>query len=558
MEDKEKILSDYIDQLNAERKPKEHENIVGSPELEELFDTVRLIRSLKEPAFPNSDYANKLPSAVKRRLSHKTLIVKPRRPWFMGAAAVAAVFIIVVMLNAMLPFGRTNIVYAMEQAFQEIQAYHGFMEIVEINGEGSEFTQVKVEVWADKEGSYYVKALEGAQKGLITVNNSQKKWQLRPEEKEVYVFSAFPDPYRFTFELGKEVEDVKNALEAKVVGEEIIAGRKASILEVVPKGGAAYRIWVDKETNLPLQKESAMQNGLQYRVTYTKMDLREDIPAELIAYNLPSGFKEINTKPEQIVTNLVEAQEIVEFVPRVPENIPPEYHEDSITVETNTKTVKLNYVTKDQSKRVVLLQNKSINGFKPASTAMIGKIGNSTAEIQSPIQEGIGILGGGGPYAGVTDISAIRWQQDGFEYAVAGNVSLEEMVVFIKGLTDGTVEIPSDGEKASMKPQIEVPMDFEIEENEQKSVDGGHSPWKLDPAFVAQVFVSLKISPEGIQGEYPIKEEALKVIQNTGKETIVEISGDNTPIRRVYLKRLIRQDATGIWTVVGYDPVDER
>jgi hypothetical protein len=37
-----------------------------------------------------------------------------------------------------------------------------------------------------------------------------------------------------------------------------------------------------------------------------------------------------------------------------------------------------------------------------------------------------------------------------------------------------------------------------------KRVDSGHTPWKLDPAFVAQVFVSLQISPEGIQGEYPV------------------------------------------------------
>ncbi|AUI35654.1 hypothetical protein CWI35_03175 [[Bacillus] caldolyticus] len=38
------------------------------------------------------------------------------------------------------------------------------------------------------------------------------------------------------------------------------------------------------------------------------------------------------------------------------------------------------------------------------------------------------------------------------------------------------------------------------------------------------------------------------------KEAIVEVDAHNTPIKRVYLKRLIRQDATGIWTVVGYDP----
>ncbi len=112
-------------------------------------------------------------------------------------------------------------------------------------------------------------------------------------------------------------------------------------------------------------------------------------------------------------------------------------------------------------------------------------------------------------------------------------------------------------EKVMFMPEIEVPINLGIEENDQKSVDAGHSPWKLDPAFVAQVFVSLQISPKGITGDYPIKYEDLNVIYNTGVEAIVEVTGDKTPTRKVYLKRLVRQDPTGIWTVVGYDPVDD-
>jgi len=104
------------------------------------------------------------------------------------------------------------------------------------------------------------------------------------------------------------------------------------------------------------------------------------------------------------------------------------------------------------------------------------------------------------------------------------------------------------------KPKVEVSVDLNLEKAAQKSVDAGHSPWKLDPAFVAQVFVNLKISPNGIQGDYIIKYEAFKVVERNIKEAVVEVSGDKTPIRKVYLKRLVRQDNTGIWTVVGYDP----
>lgn len=39
---------------------------------------------------------------------------------------------------------------------------------------------------------------------------------------------------------------------------------------------------------------------------------------------------------------------------------------------------------------------------------------------------------------------------------------------------------------------------------------------------------------------------------STGTDAIIQIS--EGPVKTVYVKRLIRQDQSGIWTVVGYDP----
>jgi len=49
-------------------------------------------------------------------------------------------------------------------------------------------------------------------------------------------------------------------------------------------------------------------------------------------------------------------------------------------------------------------------------------------------------------------------------------------------------------------------------------VDAGHSPWNWILFYVAQVFVSLKISPEGIEGEYPVSYEDMEVVKNNGIE----------------------------------------
>jgi len=52
----------------------------------------------------------------------------------------------------------------------------------------------------------------------------------------------------------------------------------------------------------------------------------------------------------------------------------------------------------------------STDEFKPASTAVLGKVGGNTAEIQSPVQDSPGVLEGG-MYSGMADIRSIPMRQ---------------------------------------------------------------------------------------------------------------------------------------------------
>jgi outer membrane lipoprotein-sorting protein len=550
--EKENKLSSYIDSLNSERKPKEHGNR-ETDDIEEILETVRQVRSLKKTSLPDNKFSERLNEKLNEGMLKEKSSRKYKKRWFYGMASAAAAALLIITFNITGPLRQPNMVYAMEQAYNGVKAYHGILEVMETNAEGKTNVQSKLEVWADKEGHYYVKGLEGAQKDLITVNDGEKKWQINNIKKEVDKFAAFPDPYRFTFEIGNEIENVKNAVSTKAIGEENVSGRAASIVEVTPKGGSPYKLWIDKATKMPLQKQSAMEFSLQYKVLYTNISFKEAVPKELLNFSIPQGYKELNTNTELVVNNLEEAKALIGFSPKEIANIPSSYIKTSTAVFNNNKSVKTNYASSDNKKKVSILQKKAVEELKPTLMAILGSINNSTAEVQSPIEAEAGVLQGGGTYAGVTGLSSVRWQQEGFEYAVVGNVPLEELTQFIKGLTNGNVQLFSS-EQSISKPQVEVKYDLNVEEADQKSVDAGHSPWKLDPIFVSQVFVSLKISPEGITGDYPIKYEKLKIVKNNGKEAVVEVNSAKSPVKRVYLKRLIRQDNTGIWTVVGYDP----
>lgn len=143
----------------------------------------------------------------------------------------------------------------------------------------------------------------------------------------------------------------------------------------------------------------------------------------------------------------------------------------------------------------------------------------------------------------------------------ASDSNISTSLKAVESAKTGTDAAPIDdgqskqaGAALEFKPKVTVPYDLKTEEAAQKSVDEGHSPWRLDPLFVAQVFVSLMISPGGITGDYPIKYEDLKVIFNKDGKAVIKVNSSNSPVSRVYLRQLVKQDPTGIWTVVGYDP----
>jgi hypothetical protein len=60
------------------------------------------------------------------------------------------------------------------------------------------------------------------------------------------------------------------------------------------------------------------------------------------------------------------------------------------------------------------------------------------------------------------------------------------------------------------------------------------------------------IPPKGWFGTPKIPYTSFNLVANNGAEAVVAVADGQ--IRQVYLKRLVRQDETGAWSVVGYDP----
>jgi len=348
--------------------------------------------------------------------------------------------------------------------------------------------------------------------GTFTVKQRGKKWQIREQSREVAILPLLPDPTRDDFDLSSEAKRARSYPHT-VVGSEIIAGRTTAKLKISPPGGLEYYIWVDEKTNLPVQLQTPMENALQTTYTFVSFEPNIQINPGIFTYQIPAGYQVIENNPGQWVTTVEEASKISKFQPLLPDETPIRIlaFEDRIVLEYGETTV---------------MESIAAGALEPVPNSALGTAADSLLEVWW---------------------ERLRWQQDGIEIQVEGPERLTLARQIAKDLV-----LPDESDDLASQAQVEVPVDMEIVQANQQQVDRGSSPWQLDPVQAAFTFANLQVSPQGIDGEPVLPIADFELIKNSGAESIVAV--DSGPVKQVYLKRLIRQDETGIWTVVGYDP----
>ena len=192
--DIEEKLSDYIDALNNEEESEILESD-NDPELDKLMATVRLVRTLREPAMPEEGYPQRLAQAVAAKVIQEKQVgfeqgvksTQKASKRFLPMAALAASLLIVVLANYLGLF-KQDVVYAMEKAVAQLSNYHGILEIRSKNAAGEEWMVSQVEIWSEDD-KYAIKTVDGT----TIINNGQQKWQISHEKKEVAMLPLLPD-----------------------------------------------------------------------------------------------------------------------------------------------------------------------------------------------------------------------------------------------------------------------------------------------------------------------------------------------------------------------------
>lgn len=530
----EDLLDDFINGINLEHQPKQS----TEAEVSELQALALRIKG-QNPEEPGEEFLTSLkqkleqvrgdqnPNALTRppdspkKITAKTtsnqvdgstikiMKTSPNKsnrrilnPW----TGLVASFLIFLLLLSPWSGSNQNIVLAMEESVKQLQNYHGILEKVSINEAGERQVLTRTEIWSH--GEKYATKI---QDGFLTINNGETRWSVNPSAKEIFLLPPYLDPH--DFDLQKEAAKALR-YPHQILGEETIAGRAATQIEIQPPGGLPYSLWIDQETHLPIQLQTAIQKSIQTTYTYVSLETNTTLSDEIFAYNPPQEYKIIDNNPDKRIATLAEALKVSGITPVALSEIPQRLF------ASNNRLV---FDFED----TVVIQEKATTAFVLNPVATLGQAADGPLEILP---------------------NSLRWQQDGLEIKVQGERA-EELAKQISSTLNLT---PQSGQTTPDQDIVSVEINMEIVKNNQQQVDSGSSPWQLDPIQVAFTFVALKISPEGINGEPPLDFNALKLTENDGKKAVIQVS--EGPVEIVYLERLIRQDETGIWTVTGYTP----
>lgn len=329
-QEREEILSNYMDALNEEKKP-DYKDIFGiEDEDEELLDilqTVCAVKRLREDIEENKlDNLNGI--EVPPIIEEKTI---PKKK-FLFRRILATAAMVVLLVGAGLTYENIsdtkqakNVAYALIKQYSLIHNFKGIIQETVMNRDS--VTTQKIEVqYLEPNRFYAVHHIEGGTtKKLYNGGDTLYEYDrsgnltMRTVDEESLNFELLA--YRADKKVKEKVEALKNA---KAVGEEVIAGRNTAVYQFsYDEKEINHKIWIDKELGISL-KES-FEDGKGFKIISEFVEFDNDIKIVLptiteedeqgaIDERLTEEQKEREKELENIKSEFEEGQKLqVEF-----------------------------------------------------------------------------------------------------------------------------------------------------------------------------------------------------------------------------------------------------
>ncbi len=230
-----------------------------------------------------------------------------------------------------------EIVAKMQETVESTQDAHAIV-VADVNLQGIDLT-VTAELWEQAPNKVRAEVLESSEPsmvGIMLVYDGENGWFYEPARNVVTVGAIehldTPLPEQVLVGLQEVIQQVLNATDVELIGEETIAGRETYKLEANPREDAAEQflpgngtatVWVDKEQWIVLratyQASAFGQGGLEVQ----SFELNPGLSADLFTFTVPEGATVFDSEVEEPVSlTLEEAKAQAGFPLLVPGYVP--------------------------------------------------------------------------------------------------------------------------------------------------------------------------------------------------------------------------------------------
>jgi outer membrane lipoprotein-sorting protein len=324
-----------------------------------------------------------------------------------------------------------EIVAKMQETVDGTQDAHAIV-VAEVNAQGIKLS-AKAELWEQMPNKVRAEVLESSEAslvGTVLVSDGANGWFYEPARNLVTVGAVeeldTPLPQEILVGLQQIIQEVLNAADVELVGEESVAGRDAYKLEASPRedaeqqlfpGNGTATVWVDKEQWIVLKATYSASAFGQGSMEVQSFELNPGLSADIFVFEVPEGADVVDVaKQEPVPLSLDEAVAQAGFPLLVPTYVP-----QGATLIEVYKVDEAFVLRYDHSPDVAFTvfqgpeqvgppslgdtQNLTVRGFE--ATAITDEVGGNTF---------------------------LYWTENDIAVTVAGRISLEEAIQVAESL----------------------------------------------------------------------------------------------------------------------------
>jgi outer membrane lipoprotein-sorting protein len=324
-----------------------------------------------------------------------------------------------------------EIVAKMQETVQTTEDAHAIVE-ASISVQGMEISAT-VEVWEQAPNKLRVEVIEASEARFadtVIVTDGEQAWSYEPQRNLVQVGPPgevdMPLPQEILGSLQGTIQEMLDASDVELAGEEQVAGRPAYVLNVSAKedaeqeifpGNGTATVWVDKEQWFILRATYEASAFGQGTMEVRSFELNSGLSDELFEFEVPEGARVIDAQAQQPEPlTLVEAVSQAGFHLLIPGYVPQDATLVDIFRVGESYVLRYNHSTQ--------VSFTVIQGPELASPPPLGDLQGLTVRGQSATA--ISDEAGGNTF--------LYWTEDGITVTVAGHISLDEALKVAESL----------------------------------------------------------------------------------------------------------------------------